>query len=103
MLKVYLAIIRPILEYALPVLQAIPEYLSYKIESVWKRALKIINPGLEENYDELLKLFNVEKLQIRRGKLCKQYMDLFFTLLGFLCSYRGIYSIFPSNQFPFNN
>jgi hypothetical protein len=28
---------------------------------------------------------------------------LFFTLLGFLCSYRGMYSIFPSNQFPFNN
>jgi hypothetical protein len=28
---------------------------------------------------------------------------LFFTLLGFLCSYRGIYSIFHSNQFPFNN
>ena len=47
MLKVYLAIIRPILEYALPVWQAIPEYLSYKIESVWKRALKIINPGEE--------------------------------------------------------
>jgi hypothetical protein len=31
------------------------------------------------------------------------YIYLFFTLLGFLCSYRGIYSIFPSNQFPFNN
>jgi hypothetical protein len=30
-------------------------------------------------------------------------VTLFFTLLGFLCSYRGIYSIFPSNQFPFNN
>jgi hypothetical protein len=32
-----------------------------------------------------------------------KYFVLFFTLLGFLCSYRGIYSIFPSNQFPFNN
>jgi hypothetical protein len=31
------------------------------------------------------------------------YCTLFFTLLGFLCSYRGIYSIFPSNQFPSNN
>ena len=31
MLKVYLAIIRPILEYAVPVWQAIPEYLSQKI------------------------------------------------------------------------
>ena len=47
MLKVYLAIIRPILEYAVPVWQAIPEYLSQKIESVQKRALKIIKPGEE--------------------------------------------------------
>jgi hypothetical protein len=31
------------------------------------------------------------------------YSPLFFTLLGFLCSYRGIYSIFPSNPFPFSN
>jgi hypothetical protein len=26
------------------------------------------------------------------------YLLLFFTLLGFLCSYRGIYSIFPDSQ-----
>jgi hypothetical protein len=45
MLKVYLAIIRTILEYAVPVWQAIHEYLSYKIESVQRRAIKIINPG----------------------------------------------------------
>ena len=73
MLKVYLAIIRPILEYAVPVWQAIPEYLSQKIESVQKRALKIIKPG-EESYEELLRVFNVEKLQPRREKLCRQYM-----------------------------
>ena len=73
MLKVYLAIIRPILEYAVPVWQAIPEYLSQKIESVQKRAFKIIKPG-EESYEELLTVFNVEKLQSRREKLCRQYM-----------------------------
>ena len=73
MLKVYLAIIRPILEYAVPVWQAIPEYLSQKIESVQKRALKIIKPG-EESYEEFLRVFNVEKLQSRREKLCRQYM-----------------------------
>ena len=67
MLKVYLAIIRPILEYAVPVWHAIQEYLSQKIESVQKRALKIIKPG-EESYEELLRLFNVEKLQSRREK-----------------------------------
>ena len=58
----------------MPVWQAIPEYLSHKIESVQRRALKIIKPG-EESYDELLQLLNVEKLQARREKLCKQYMD----------------------------
>ena len=72
MLKVYLAIIRPILEYAVPVWQAIPEYLSQKIESVQKRALKIIKPG-EESYEELLTVFNVEKLQLRREKVFRQY------------------------------
>ena len=73
MLKVYLAIIRPILEYTVLVWRAITEYLSQKIESIQKRALKIIKPG-EESYEELLRLFNVEKLQSRREKLCKQYM-----------------------------
>jgi hypothetical protein len=38
MLKVYSVIIRPILEYAVPVWQAIPEYLSHKIESVLRKA-----------------------------------------------------------------
>jgi hypothetical protein len=38
-----------ILEYAVPCILAgyIPEYLSYKIESVQRRALKMINPGEE--------------------------------------------------------
>ena len=44
-----------------------------KVESVQKRALKIIKPG-EESYEELLSLFNVEKLQSRPEKLCRQYM-----------------------------
>ncbi len=70
MLKVYFTIIKPILEYAVPVWQAIPEYLSHKIESVQRRALKIIT----WSYDELLQLLNVEKLQARREKLCKQYI-----------------------------
>ena len=42
MLKAYITIIRPLLEYAGPVWQAIPEYLSNKIESVRRRAFKII-------------------------------------------------------------
>ena len=68
LLKVYLAIIKPILEYAVPVWQAIPEYLSQKIESVQKRALKIIKPG-EESYEKLLRVFNVESQGV------KNYVD----------------------------
>ena len=39
-----------------------------------KRALKIIKAE-KKRYEELLGLFNVEKLQIRHDKLCEQYMD----------------------------
>ena len=104
MLKVYSAIIRPILEYAVPVWQAIPEYLPHKIESVQRRALKIIKPG-EERYDELLRMFNLEKLQARREKLCKQYMDkikspnhLLNALIPHTCSREYDYSFRNNNN-----
>ncbi len=111
MLKVYFTIIRPILEYAVPVWQAIPEYLSHKIESVQRRALKIIKPG-EESYDELLQLLNVEKVQARREKLCKQYMDkiktpnhLLNALIPHPCNREHDYSFRNNNRnfYIFNN
>ncbi len=40
--KVYLTTVRPMLKYAVPVWQAIPDYLSEAIEVVQKRSLKII-------------------------------------------------------------
>ena len=40
-LKVYLTTVRPVLEYAVPVWQAIPDYLSEAIEVVQKRSLKL--------------------------------------------------------------
>ena len=43
-LKVYLTTIRPVLEYAVPIWQAIPDYLSKKIESIQRRAFRIILP-----------------------------------------------------------
>jgi hypothetical protein len=55
-----------------------------------------------------IRVFRISMHSHRKGKYSKTLkngtdVSLFFTLLGFLCSYRGIYSIFPSNQFPFNN
>ena len=43
-LKVYLTTVIPVLEYAVPVWQSIPGYLSNVIETVQTRALKIIFP-----------------------------------------------------------
>ena len=39
-LKEYLTTIRPVLEYAVPVWQSVPDYLDDVIESVQKRALR---------------------------------------------------------------
>ena len=41
-LKVFLSTVRPVLEYAVPVWQAIVDYLSDVIEGVQKRALRLI-------------------------------------------------------------
>ena len=67
------ATIRPVLEYAAPIWQAIPEYLSRKIESIQKRALRIIYP-LIDSYDEATSLANIPTLKFRREQLCKRYM-----------------------------
>ena len=50
-LEVYLSSVRPVLEYAVPVWQSIPNYLSDKIESIQKRALRIIFPSAD-NYKQ---------------------------------------------------
>ena len=42
--EAYTSSVRPVREYAVSVWQSIPGYLSEKIESVQKRALKIIFP-----------------------------------------------------------
>ena len=46
-LKIYLRTMRLVLEYAVPVWQAIPAYLSYVLERVQKKALHIICPEAE--------------------------------------------------------
>ena len=73
-LKVYVSIIRPILEYAVPVWQAISEKQSEKLESIQKRALRIIFPSVE-TYAEALSIAHLETLKARRLRICEKHMD----------------------------
>jgi hypothetical protein len=67
---VYLTTIRPVLEYAVPIWQAIPDYLSERIESMQTRALRIIL----DNYNEAMMMAQIPTLESRRELLCKKYM-----------------------------
>ncbi len=73
LLKVYLCSVRPVLEYAVPIWQNIPDYLSNEIESVQKRALKIIFPECE-SYAEALNFAQLPTLTARRDRICQKYM-----------------------------
>ena len=72
-LKVYLITVRPVLEYAIPVWQAIPDYLSDKIESIQKRILHIVFPYIDI-YNGTLLAASLETLEHRRSWLCDKYM-----------------------------
>ena len=73
MLKVYTSSVRSLLEYAVPVWQPIPGYLSDKIESIQKRALKINFPSAD-SYSDALEWARMKTLAYRRDKICKEYM-----------------------------
>ena len=70
--KVYTTIVRPVLEYAAPVWQNIPDFLTYKIESIQKRAMHII--FLLMNYETLIAL-NLTTLSDTCAHLCQVYID----------------------------
>ena len=72
-LRTYLSTVRPVLEYAVPVWQDIPAYLSEAIERVQKRALNIIYPEAE-SYAHALQLGKLDRLDDRRVHLCYKYM-----------------------------
>ena len=74
LLTIYKSVIRPVLEYACQVwLSSLPKYLSDKIETVQKRALKSIYPGL--GYVSILSMVNMQPLNERRNDLCKSYFS----------------------------
>ena len=69
---VYCSIVRSIVEYASPVWAAIPLYLDELIESVQRKALKIIFGRAD--YTEVLVLAGLESLSERRVGACKRFM-----------------------------
>ena len=75
MLQVYLACLRPDLEYAAPVWSPHQQGLKDQIEGVQKLALKICTKQLTTSYSTLLTLTRVPSLEKRRQilKLCYIY------------------------------
>ena len=74
LLKIYLSVIRPVLEYACPAWSTcLPKYLSDNLEMVQKRALMCIYPG--QSYDNLIDNLKVPRLSDRREKLCRDYFE----------------------------
>ena len=69
---VYCSIVRSIVEYASPVWAAIPFFLDELIESVQRKALKIIFRRV--NYTEALVLARLESHSDRRVGACKRFM-----------------------------
>ena len=61
------------MEYAVPVWQDIPAYLSEAIERVQKRALNIVYPEAE-SYAHALQLGKLDRLDDRRVHLRYKYM-----------------------------
>ena len=64
LVQVYCSIVRSLLEYACPVWAALPKYLDDAIESVQKRALRIILPNC--HYDDALIQSGITVLSQRR-------------------------------------
>ena len=67
----YIAIIRSVMEYAAPVWHCgLTNEQSELLESIQKRALKIICPGIK--YESALSAYNLPKLGERRDSLCRK-------------------------------
>ena len=72
LIQVYCSIIRSILEYGAPVWSGLPQFLSDLIESVQRRVLRIIYPGL--SYEQALVESKLPTLKSRREELCIKFM-----------------------------
>ena len=68
LVQVNCSIVRSVLEYACPVWAALPKYLEDAIESVQKRALRIVLPNC--HYDDALIQSGITALSQRREEAC---------------------------------
>ena len=66
------SIVRSVLEYACPVWAALPKYLEDAIESVQKRALRIVLPNC--HYDDALIQSGITALSQRREEACINFI-----------------------------
>ncbi len=107
LLNVFLSVIRPVLEYACPVWHTnLTQYLSEHIETVQKRALRVIFPG--HSYDEILHITDLPTLNQRREQLCKEYFKKLqnesHKLYNLLPNVRQVpYGIRSINKYPLVN
>ena len=72
LVQVYCSIVRSVLEYACPVWAALPKYLDDTIESVQKRALRIVLPNC--HYDDALIQSGITTLSQRREEACTNFI-----------------------------
>lgn len=74
LLQFYKTIIRPVIEYACPVWQSgLTEYQKQQIESVQKRAFRIISGTIDYDYYCACSLFDVELLTSRLETIAKSF------------------------------
>ena len=70
--NIYKCSVRSISEYAVAAWHDIPEYLSSKLESIQRRALKAIFPGF--GYKEALAMSGLPSLEVRRETLSRKFI-----------------------------
>jgi hypothetical protein len=72
--KVYISLVRPVLEYASPVWHpGLTDYQQQLLESIQERALRIAYPSL--SYEDALSVTNLTSLKSRRHELCRKLFE----------------------------
>ncbi len=71
--RIYVSVIRPVLEYTCPVWHTgLPDYLTQSIGVVQKRALECVYPA--QSYSAILHQTKLPTLHERRDELCRSYL-----------------------------